>query len=73
MLPNIKTYENRWSNFSENLRAVAMKSNSHKKIYRFPLILYGVEFRCDVDILKLTASAQSIYGEVYGCQHPSYF
>ena len=32
----------------------------------FPLILYGAGFRCDVDIFKLTASAQSIYrGIIY--------
>ena len=31
----------------------------------FALIMYGVEVRCDVDIFKLTASAQSINREVY--------
>ena len=33
----------------------------------FTLILFGVKLgvRCDVDIFKLTASAQSIYREVY--------
>ena len=31
----------------------------------FTLILYGVGVRYDVDIFKLTASAQSIYREVY--------
>ena len=31
----------------------------------FTLILYGVDVRCDVDIYKLTASAQSIYKEVH--------
>ena len=31
----------------------------------FTLILYGVGVRYDIDIFKLTASAQSIYREVY--------
>ena len=31
----------------------------------FTLILYGLRVRCDVDIFKLTASAQSINREVY--------
>ena len=31
----------------------------------FTFILYGVGVRCDVDTFKLTASAQSIYREVY--------
>ena len=31
----------------------------------FTLILYYTGVRCDVDIYKLTASAQSIYREVY--------
>ena len=32
----------------------------------FTLILYGVGIRCDVDIFKLTASAQAIYRDVDG-------
>ena len=32
----------------------------------FIWIFYGVGVRCDVDIFKLTANAQSIYREVYG-------
>ena len=35
------------------------------KINQFTLILHGVGVRCDVDIFKLTASAQSIWREVY--------
>ena len=31
----------------------------------FTLILYGFGARCDVDIFKRTASAQSIYSEVF--------
>ena len=41
------------------------------KIYQFKvtLILYCVGVRCKVDIFKLTASAQSIYREVYDLLH----
>ena len=35
----------------------------------FTLISYGVGVRCDVDIFKLTASAQSIYREVFVACH----
>ena len=51
ILPNIKTYKNGSSNFSENLGVVGLKFfdslNSHHKIYQFTLILYGVSVRCD--------------------------
>ena len=40
-------------------------SPKYINIHLFTLILYGVGVRCDVDIFKLTASAQSIYREVY--------
>ena len=43
MLPNIKTCENGWLNFSENLRIVALELlNSHQQIYQFTLILHSV-------------------------------
>ena len=70
MLPNIKTYENGWSNSSENMGVVAIKNfetqfaSPNLSIY-FNLML-GVGVRCDIDIFKLTASAQFIYREVYG-------
>ena len=65
MLPNIRTCDNRWSNFLENLRVVAMNLFEFQ-FYQFTLILYSVGVRWDVDILKQTARAQSIYREVYG-------
>ena len=73
MLLNIKTFKNGWSNFSENLRIVRLKvveikvflSPKSRNLQLFTLILYGVGVRCDVDIFKLTASAQSIYRNVY--------
>ena len=34
-------------------------------LHIFTLILFGVGVRCDVGIFKLTASAQSIYREVF--------
>ena len=40
--------------------------NLRHQISQFTVILFGVEVRYDVDILKLTVSAQSIYREVYG-------
>ena len=72
MLPNINTCENGWSNLSENLRIVQFRvveitrflSPKSINLQLFTLILYGVGVRCDVDIFKLTASAQSIYREV---------
>ena len=42
---------------------IARVLNSHHQIYQFTLILYGIEVRCDVDIFKLTAHAQSINRE----------
>ena len=58
MFTNIKTCENGWSNFSENLRIVALKLlvltrslSPNQYIYIFliliTLILYGVMVRCD--------------------------
>ena len=67
MLPNIKTCEKGWLNFSENLKSGmknARVNSSHYQVYQFTLILYGVEVHCDVNIFKLTTHAQSIYGEV---------
>ena len=59
--------------FSENLKIVAIKllelTHSHHQIYRFALILYCVWVRCDVDILKRTTRAQSIYRKVYGTSY----
>ena len=74
MLPNIKTCANWWSKFSENLKIVALKLfelarflSPNLSIYKLStLILYGVRVRCDVDIFKLTASAQSTNREVNG-------
>ena len=72
MLPNIKTCENRWSNFSENLRIVDLKLLELTRFLSPNLSIYSnlhsvctvLGVRCDVDIFKLTASAQSIYREV---------
>ena len=73
MLPNIKSGKNQWSNFSKSKgrgdKICYSKLNSRYQIYQFTLILYGVAVRCDVDIFKLTASAQSIYREIYGEGH----
>ena len=72
MLRNIKTCENGWSNFSENLRSIALKFlESYHQIYKFTVIYFNLvqcprsEVRCDVDIFKLTARAQSINREAY--------
>ena len=73
MLPNIKTFGNGWSNFSENMKIVALKllvltgfSSPNLLIYctllQFCAVL-GVS--CYVHIFKLTASSQSICREVY--------
>ena len=56
MLPNIKTCENGWSNFSGNLRIVALKlleltrflSPKSINLQLFTLILYGFGVRCDL-------------------------
>ena len=67
-ITNIKTCENRRSNFSENLRTVQLKLVeitrflSPKSIDSKLFTVLGV--RCD-DTFKLTGSAQSIYWEVY--------
>ena len=64
MLPNINTCENGWSNFSENLRVMAIKwLNSHHQIHQITLILYGVEVRYEVYIFKLTT--QKVYVSIY--------
>ena len=69
MLPNIKTCNNRWSNLSENLRIVALKFlKLTTNLQLSTLILNMLVVRCDVDIFKLTASAQSINREVYACK-----
>ena len=51
MLQNIKTYENGWLNFSENLRLVSIKllhsSQFALQICQFTLSLNGVGIRCD--------------------------
>ena len=52
MLPNMKTFENGWSNLSEYLRVVAIKLlefelNSHHQINQFTLILNSVGIRCE--------------------------
>ena len=59
ILPNIKTYENGWANFSENLRIMAiklleLKLNSQHQIYQFTYILYSFGVLCDIDIFKWT-------------------
>ena len=72
MFPNIKTCENGWSNFSENLRLVALKLIELTRLLSQNLSIYsyllsfcmGLGVDCDVDIFKLTASAQHIYREV---------
>ena len=70
MLPNMTTCKNVWSNFSENLRIVALKVSINSilitKSLNLQFFLYGAGLRCDVDIFKLTASAQSVYREVHG-------
>ena len=77
MLPNIKTCENGWSNFSENLIIVAIKLlellNSYHQIYPFTLSLCGVGVRCDGDIFIPTARLQSICGEIYDCFYCCYY
>ena len=55
MLPNIKTRENGWLNFSENLRIVSLKLHRVNSLLitksinlqLFTLILYGFGLRCD--------------------------
>ena len=39
------------------------------KINQFTLILYGIDVRCDVDIIKQTARTQSIYREINEFTH----
>ena len=60
--------KNRSSNFSENLRVAAIKlfelpqfASPNPLNLAIYLILYTVEVRYEVNILKLTASAQFIY------------
>ena len=67
MLPNIKTCENRWLNFSENLRVKAIKlfeltlflSPNLSIYFNFCTMLWSVVIEGDF-------RAQSIYREVYG-------
>ena len=50
-MPNKKTHKNRWSNFSENLRVVAIKLLELTKFAASNLSIYfhfvGVEVHCD--------------------------
>ena len=68
-LPNIKTWANRWYNFSENLRIVTLKLleltrflSTNLSIFFNFLLFWG---RYDVEISTLTARAKSINRLVY--------
>ena len=69
MLSNKKTYENGWSNISENVRIVQLKVVeiprflSPKSKSKFCMML---RVRFDVEFFELTAGDQAINREVYG-------
>ena len=62
MVEFIRKFENRGIKIARVNSILTTKSIN---LQLFTLILYGVGVCCDVDIFKLTASAQSIYRYVY--------
>ena len=54
MLPNIKTYENVWSNFSENLKIVALKLLELTQFASPNLSMYFHFIRCRRSVLMIT-------------------
>ena len=70
MLPNIKTWENELSNFSENLRIVALNCSSsldtYHQIYHVTVIYFNFVLCLGPLLSKEIFSAQSIHREVYG-------
>ena len=53
-------------------RVNSILSTKYINLQLFSFILYGIGVRCDVNIFKLTASAQSIYRKVYGSRNHIY-
>ena len=60
MFSNIQTCENGWSNFSENLRIIALKLLINSilitkpiNLQVFTLILYGLGVRCDLRLVSV--------------------
>ena len=66
MVEFLREYENHGIKISRVNSILITKSIN---LLLFTLILYVVGVRCDVDLFKLTDSAQSIYREVYDSAH----
>ena len=65
MVEFLRKFENRAIKIGPDNSILITKSMN---LQSFILILHGV-VRCDVDIFKLTVSAQSIYREGYDSRH----
>ena len=67
MVEFLRKFENR------GIKDCSRYLDSYHLIYKFTVIYFNCVrlwgFLCHVDIFKLTASAQSIYREVYGVIH----
>ena len=70
MVEFLRKFENRSIKVVQDNSILITKSIN---LHLFTLILYGVGVRCDFDIFKLTASAQSIYREVNDQVNFNYF
>ena len=66
MVEFLRNFENRGIKIDQINSILITKSIN---LQLFTLILYGVGVRCDVDIFKLTARAQSINREVYAIRY----